>query len=168
MIRDGFLINIELRDYDELKKTRQLLEDLEIDSYIKELPDSVEQGVVLTTGNFEAGFILPFMHSTVLTSTELYNRTTKKKKRKRKLSNAEKIKSYQVINVRDYICHLHVRVYRYHSTKTLEVGRIHNDYMKLQYKGTDQLFVPVDQMDLFQKYVSSDDGSPKMHKLGGT
>src|SRR5699024_10232797 len=40
--------------------------------------------------------------------------------------------------------------------------------MKLQYKGTDQLFVPVDQMDLVQKYVSSDDGSPKMHKLGGT
>src|SRR5699024_2338894 len=73
MIRDGFLINIELRDDDELKKTRQLLEDLEIDSYIKELPDSVEQGVVLTTGNFEAGFILPFMHSTVLTSKELYN-----------------------------------------------------------------------------------------------
>src|SRR5699024_9475780 len=39
--------------------------------------------------------------------------------------------------------------------------------MKLQYKGTDQLYIPVDQMDLVQKYVSSDDGKPKMHKLGG-
>src|SRR5699024_8802750 len=36
-----------------------------------------------------------------------------------------------------------------------------------QYKGTDQLYIPVDQMDLVQKYVSSDDGKPKMHKLGG-
>lgn len=38
---------------------------------------------------------------------------------------------------------------------------------KLQYKGTDQLYIPVDQMDLVQKYVASDDGQPKMHKLGG-
>src|SRR5699024_5474617 len=120
MIRDGFLINIELRDDDELKKTRQLLEDLEIDSYIKELPDSVEQGVVLTTGNFEAGFILPFMHSTGLTSKELYNRTSKKKKRKRKLSNAEKIKSYQELNVGDYIVHVHHGVGRYLGIETLE------------------------------------------------
>ena len=168
MIRDGFLINIELRDDDELKKTRQLLEDLEIDSYIKELPETVEQGVVLTIGNFEAGFILPFMHSAVLTSKELYNRTSKKKKRTRKLSNAEKIKSYQELNVGDYIVHVHHGVGRYLGIETLEVGGLHNDYMKLQYKGTDQLFVPVDQMDLVQKYVSSDDGSPKMHKLGGT
>ena len=168
MVRDGFLVNIVLRDEEELKKTRQLLEDLNIDSFIKELPEDVENGVVLSIGEFDAGFILPFMHAAVLTSKELYNRTSKKKRRTKKLSNAEKIKSYQELNVGDYIVHVHHGVGRYLGIETLEVGGLHNDYMKLQYKGTDQLFIPVDQMDLVQKYVSSDDGAPKMHKLGGT
>ena len=35
-------------------------------------------------------------------------------------------------------------------------------------KGTDQLFVPVDQMDQVQKYVASEDKSPKLNKLGGS
>ena len=38
----------------------------------------------------------------------------------------------------------------------------------MQYKGTDQLFVPVDQMDQVQKYVASEDKSPKLNKLGGS
>ncbi len=35
-------------------------------------------------------------------------------------------------------------------------------------KGTDQLFVPVDQMDQVQKYVASEDKTPKLNKLGGS
>ncbi|MGT2398300.1 CarD family transcriptional regulator [Staphylococcus aureus] len=38
----------------------------------------------------------------------------------------------------------------------------------MQYKGTDQLFVPVDQMDQVQKYVASEDKTPKLNKLGGS
>ena len=39
------------------------------------------------------------------------------------------------------------------SVETLEVGDVHRDYIKLQYKGTDQLFVPVDQMDQVQNML---------------
>ncbi|KIH70425.1 transcription-repair coupling factor [Salinicoccus roseus] len=166
MLNDGYMINIVLRDEDEIDKTRQLLEDLKIPSYIEEIP--VDSGIVLTQGTLSKGFILPFMKVAVLGSKELYNKTARKKKRAKKISNAEKIKSYQELNVGDYVVHVHHGVGRYLGIETLEVGGIHNDYMKLQYKGTDQLYIPVDQMDLVQKYIASDDGQPKMHKLGGT
>lgn len=166
MLNDGYLINIILRNEEELDKTAQLLDDLEIPNYRHEIP--VSKGIVLTTGVAEKGFILPFMKAGVLTSKELYNKTPRRKKRKQKLSNAEKIKSYQDLNVGDYIVHVHHGVGRYLGIETLEIGGIHNDYMKLQYKGTDQLYIPVDQMDLVQKYIASDDGAPKMHKLGGS
>ncbi len=166
MLQDDYMINIVLRDEDEIMKTRQLLEDLKIPSYIREIP--VDSGIVLTEGALPKGFILPFMKVAVLGSKELYNKTSRKKKRQKKLSNAEKIKSYQELNVGDYVVHLHHGVGRYLGIETMEVSGIHNDYMKLQYKGTDQLYIPVDQMDLVQKYVASDDGQPKMHKLGGT
>lgn len=68
----------------------------------------------------------------------------------------------------DYIVHVHHGVGRYLGVETLEVGQIHRDYIKLQYKGTDQLFVPVDQMDQVQKYVASEDKTPKLNKLGGS
>lgn len=167
-IEDLYLVNIILRDEDEVKKTKQLFDDLNIHTYLYDIPEDVETGVVLTIGGIEKGFILPYMHVAVLSSKELYNRVAKRKKRTKKISNAEKIKSYQDLHVGDYIVHIHHGVGRYLGIETLEVGGIHSDYMKLQYKGTDQLFIPVDQMQLVQKYVSSDDGSPKMHKLGGT
>ncbi len=68
----------------------------------------------------------------------------------------------------DYIVHVHHGVGRYLGVETLEVGQTHRDYIKLQYKGTDQLFVPVDQMDQVQKYVASEDKTPKLNKLGGS
>lgn len=166
MLGDGYLVNIILRNDEELDKTHQLLEDLKIPSYRYDIPST--EGIVLTTGAMEKGFILPFMQTAVLTSKELYNKTARRKKRQKKLTNAEKIKSYQDLNTGDYVVHVHHGVGRYLGIETLEISGIHNDYMKLQYKGTDQLYIPVDQMDLVQKYVASDDGSPKMHKLGGT
>ena len=166
MIQDEYLINIILRNEEELQKTKQLLEDLNITSYIHTIP--VDSGIVLTTGEMPKGFILPFMKVAMLTSKELYNKTAKRKQRRQKLSNAEKIKSYQDLNVGDYVVHVHHGVGRYLGIETMEINGIHNDYMKLQYKGTDQLYIPVDQMDLVQKFVSNEDSTPKMHKLGGT
>ena len=109
------------------------------------------------------------MQLVVITERELF-KTKQKKQRKRTktLSNAEKIKSYQDLNVGDYVVHVHHGVGRYLGVETLEVGDVHRDYIKLQYKGTDQLFVPVDQMDQVQKYVASEDKSPKLNKLGGS
>jgi len=43
----------------------------------------------------------------------------------------------------------------------------HKDYLHIRYKGDDKLFVPVDQIDLIQKYVGSGEKEPKVHKLGG-
>uniref|UniRef100_UPI0034A128D4 CarD family transcriptional regulator n=1 Tax=Acinetobacter baumannii TaxID=470 RepID=UPI0034A128D4 len=57
----------------------------------------------------------------------------------------------------EYIVHVHHGVGRYLGVGTIEVGQTHRDYIKLQYKGTDQLFVPVDQMDQVQKHVASED-----------
>jgi transcription-repair coupling factor (superfamily II helicase) len=50
---------------------------------------------------------------------------------------------------------------------TLEVSGIHRDYMHIMYAGGDKLSVPIEQIDLIQKYVGSEDKEPKVYKLGG-
>src|SRR5699024_11255210 len=44
----------------------------------------------------------------------------------------------------------------------------HKDYILIQYSGDDKLYVPVDQIDLVQKYVGSEGKQPRLYKLGGT
>ncbi|WP_414047349.1 transcription-repair coupling factor [Macrococcus equi] len=122
----------------------------------------------IVEGDLSEGFELPFMKLVVVTERELFKLRKEKPKRTKKLSNAEKIKSYQELNVGDYIVHVHHGVGRYMGVETLLVNKMHKDYIKIQYKGTDQLFVPVDQMNYVQKFVGSEDKEPKLNKLGGT
>ena len=56
----------------------------------------------------------------------------------------------------------------YQGMETLEIGGIHQDYMSIHYQDGGNLFVPVSQIKLVQKYVSSDAKVPKLNKLGGT
>ena len=156
----------------EVKKERiqSMLSEMHIPTFIDGHSNDIEGGcAVITEGSLSEGFELPYMQLVVVTERELFKSKQKKKRKQQKtISNAEKIKSYQDLKVSDYVVHVHHGVGRYLGVETLEVGGVHKDYIKLQYKGTDQLFVPVDQMDQVQKYVSSEDKSPKLNKLGGT
>ncbi|PTH31739.1 transcription-repair coupling factor [Staphylococcus arlettae] len=156
----------------EVKKERiqSMLSEMHIPTFIDGHSNDIEGGcAVITEGSLSEGFELPYMQLVVVTERELFKSKQKKKRKQQKtISNAEKIKSYQDLKVSDYVVHVHHGVGRYLGVETLEVGGVHKDYIKLQYKGTDQLFVPVDQMDQVQKYVASEDKSPKLNKLGGT
>lgn len=52
--------------------------------------------------------------------------------------------------------------------ETLEINGLHKDFMLIRYSGDDKLYVPIDQIDLVQKYVGSEGKEPKLYKLGGT
>ncbi|MBU6133716.1 transcription-repair coupling factor [Staphylococcus xylosus] len=156
----------------EVKKKRiqSMLNEMHIPTFIDTPTHRNEGGsAIITEGSLSEGFELPYMQLVVVTERELFKSKQKKKPKQQKtLTNAEKIKSYQDLKVGDYIVHVHHGVGRYLGVETLEVGGVHKDYIKLQYKGTDQLFVPVDQMDQVQKYVASEDKTPRLNKLGGT
>ncbi|AID01803.1 transcription-repair coupling factor [Staphylococcus xylosus] len=156
----------------EVKKERiqSMLNEMHIPTFIDTPTHRNEGGsAIITEGSLSEGFELPYMQLVVVTERELFKSKQKKKPKQQKtLTNAEKIKSYQDLKVGDYIVHVHHGVGRYLGVETLEVGGVHKDYIKLQYKGTDQLFVPVDQMDQVQKYVASEDKTPRLNKLGGS
>lgn len=57
---------------------------------------------------------------------------------------------------------------KYLGIETLEINGIHKDYMKIKYQGTDKLYVPVEQINLVQKYVGTEGKEPKLYKLGGS
>jgi transcription-repair coupling factor (superfamily II helicase) len=123
----------------------------------------------IVNGNLQSGFELPSIRLVVITEGEMFTQKNRKvRKIDKKIDNAERIKSYTELKVGDYVVHVNHGIGKYIGIGTLEVGGIHKDYMHILYAGGDKLSVPIDQIDLIQKYVGSEDKEPKIYKLGGS
>jgi transcription-repair coupling factor (superfamily II helicase) len=157
-------------DEDRVRKLQRVLEDYDIEAVMLKNAQNVLPGVVqIAEGGLQTGFELPLQKLVVITEQELFNKkTTKKSNRRQKLSNAERIKSYSELKVGDYVVHVNHGIGKYLGIETLTINGIHKDYLHVRYQGSDKLYVPVDQIDLVQKYVGSEGKEPKIYKLGGT
>jgi len=123
---------------------------------------------MLIQGNLQSGFELPSVRLVVITEGEMFSQKQRKARRvERKIDNAERIKSYTELKIGDYVVHQNHGIGKYIGIGTLEIGGVHKDYLHILYAGGDKLSVPIDQIDLIQKYVGSEDKEPKIYKLGG-
>ncbi|WP_416148121.1 transcription-repair coupling factor [Salipaludibacillus sp. HK11] len=164
----GYSISFVCENEDRAKRMKQVLEDYEIEAAIvgsEYLP--VKGQAQITIGNFMSGFELPLQRLIVITEEEVFTKKTRRPKR-RKLSNAERIKSYSELKVGDWVVHVNHGIGKYLGIDTLKVGDIHKDYMHISYAGNDKLYVPVEQIDQVQKYVGSENKDPKLYALGGS
>ncbi|HZG55803.1 transcription-repair coupling factor [Paenibacillus sp.] len=121
-------------------------------------------------GNLQSGFELPSIHLVVVTEGEMFSAKQRKaRKVERKLENAERIKSYTELKVGDYVVHVNHGIGQYVGIGTIEIDGVHKDYLHIMYAGGDKLSVPIEQIDMVQKYIGADEGKePKIYKLGGT
>ncbi|QST00135.1 transcription-repair coupling factor [Pontibacillus sp. ALD_SL1] len=151
------------------EKIQAVLEDYDMESVVSEREPSLPlTHATIVVGHLTTGFELPMHKVAVLTENELFKKRSTRPKRKKKISNAERIKSYQDLKVGDYVVHAHHGIGKYLGIETLELNGLHKDYMLVKYSGDDKLYVPIDQIDLVQKYVGSESKEPKLYKLGGS
>ncbi|GIP55683.1 transcription-repair-coupling factor [Paenibacillus vini] len=141
---------------ERMDRMRRVLQDYGIDE------------PTLLQGNLQSGFELPSVHLVVITEGEMFSQKQRKARKVAKsMDNAERIKSYTELKVGDYVVHQNHGIGKYLGIGTLEVGGIHKDYMHILYAGGDKLSVPIEQIDMIQKYVGSEEKEPKIYKLGG-
>lgn len=125
----------------------------------------------IMTGNLQSGFELPSIHLVVITEGEMFSQKQRKTRRadaSMKMDNAERIRNYTELKIGDYVVHQNHGIGKYIGIGTLEINGIHKDYLHIMYAGGDKLSVPVEQLHLIQRYVSSEEKEPKIYKLGGT
>lgn len=156
-------------DDERVKKLERVLEDYEIEASISKSGQQLLPGKVqIMKGNLHTGFELSIQKIAVITEEELFTKRVKKSTNRQKLSNAERIKSYSELKIGDYVVHVNHGVGKYLGIETLVINGVHKDYLHIRYHGTDKLYVPVEQIDLVQKYVGSEGKEPKIYKLGGS
>jgi len=67
----------------------------------------------------------------------------------------------------DFVVHLDYGVGIYKGLHHLKIGGVSNDFLLLQYLEGDKLYVPVDRLNLIQRYIGGDGSPPRLDKLGG-
>lgn len=168
--KSDYSVVFMVRTPERAEKVQGILKDYQIEAGLADQTTSLpaKQPVVMI-GQLDHGFELPLHKLAVITDRELFkSRVTTRKKRPKKMNNAERIKSYQELKVGDYVVHVNHGIGRFIGVETLEIQGMHKDFMLIQYTGDDKLFVPIDQIDMVQKYVGSEGKEPKLYKLGGS
>ena len=77
------------------------------------------------------------------------------------------MQSFSDFKTGDYVVHENHGIGKFLGIQALEVQGEQKDYLKIKYSGTDLLYVPVEQMDIVQKYIGSEGIAPKVSKLSG-
>ncbi|GHP13155.1 transcription-repair-coupling factor [Lentilactobacillus fungorum] len=159
---------IMVQEAKRLQKVAQTLTDFEIPVVQTDADHLLAHKVQLISGNLENGFELPVANLVVITEKEMFGTVVKKRPRQTTFNNAERIKSYTDLKPGDYVVHVNHGIGRYEGMKTMTVDGKHQDYLTISYRDSAKLFIPVTQLNLIQKYVSSEDKHPRINKLGGS
>lgn len=138
-----------------------------IESYYMENNDNeIPNGnIAVMKGKFSKGFEYPEIKFAVFSESELFGEI-QKKKAKKKHKKGSHIESFTDLKVGDYVVHETHGIGVYRGLEKIVVDGISKDYMKVSYSDGGSLFVPVNQMELIQKYIGNGGASPKLNKLG--
>lgn len=145
----------------------QTMDDFGIEVTSTELGHLQQNIVQIVPTNLANGFEIPLMGLVVITEGEMFKQVKKRRIRPQKLANAERIKSYLDLKPGDYVVHVNHGIGIFSGIRTMEVDGVHQDYMVINYRNNAQIFVPVTQLNLVQKYVSAESKTPHINKLGG-
>ena len=138
-------------------------------STYKDSIDKIEAGeVVITFGNLLRGFDYPELELSIISDKDIFGETRRKRSGKAvRKKGVAKITSFAELKPGDYVVHANHGIGVYKGIKQMAAGGTTRDYLDIVYDKGDKLYVPVDQLDLVQKYIGSEGNSPKINKLGG-
>jgi len=135
--------------------------------------------VVITVGRLSSGFELPKSWLVVHVESDVFDEIadaverrgavgeTRKEGRKRKSKTAAFLSDFRDLKPNDYVVHIDHGVARFGGLQTLDLGPRTGEFMLLYYADEAKLYVPVERLDLVQRYSSAEGHQPQLDRLGG-
>ncbi|PCR99168.1 transcription-repair coupling factor [Lactococcus fujiensis] len=147
------------------EKLRKSIQELELN--IQEVEKSaLEIGKVnLVNLALSNGFNFIDEKLVVITEGEIFGKVRKKKARRLNITNAERLKDYNELQVGDYVVHKNHGIGKYLGIETIEIDGMHRDYLTIQYQNNDTISIPVEHLELLSKYTAGEGKTPKINKL---
>jgi transcription-repair coupling factor (superfamily II helicase) len=143
--------------------------------------DAIASGVIVTVGRPSGGFELPSAGLVVHVEGDLFDeaddtilerrapegRRQKTAGKRQKSKTAAFLSDFRDLKVGDYVVHVDHGIARFGGLQTLDLGNRSSEFMLLFYADDAKLYVPVERLDLVQRYSSAEGSQPQLDRLGG-
>ncbi|NNN20086.1 MAG: transcription-repair coupling factor [Acidimicrobiaceae bacterium] len=120
-------------------------------------------GLFVTVSGLDRGTIFPEMKLAVIGQGDLTNK--RRSRRPARTMNRGSAQVFDALKVGGYVVHNHHGVGRFAGMVKQELGGVERDYLLIEYRGDDRLYIPSDQMESIMPYLGGE--APALSKLGG-
>ena len=146
-------------------RINKILDEFESNDFVFTTLDEIYKNKCnLVIKQLSEGFIIDDYY--VISEKEIFHQEERTVNYKNSLKFGTKIKDITKLNIGDYVVHNINGIGRYLGIKTLTKNNFQKDYLVVEYRGGDKLYIPVEKIDYISKYSSSDGSAPKISKLG--
>ncbi len=166
-VKQGFRILLLFNGKGTLERAAEMAKDAGIVPLVEAPPEgSMPPGLYLAVAPVSEGVSLPEARLTVFCEKEIFGRSrpvaARAARREAFFSQLRDLKTG------DAVVHSDHGVARYDGIETLVRDGAREDFLALSYAGGDKLLVPVQRLDLIQKYAGPEGHKPSLDRLGGT
>lgn len=169
-------INKRLDDY--LKNNLTIIICLSNNYKINRLVDNLENSNLLVTNeneifsqkinlivkNISEGYL--FNNYVIISEKELFNKKENQNTYKTNFKIGTKVRDITKLVLGDYVVHSIHGIGRYGGIKTIAKNGLNKDYLLVEYRDSDKLYIPVEKIDFISKYSTGDGTPPRINKLG--
>ncbi len=122
----------------------------------------------LVLGDVSDGYVLEDGPLSVLAEEQIFGQRLKRRRRRSSHTVGPGLSDLKDLSPGDYVVHVDYGIGLYQGMSKLSVNGVESDYLNIEYKGRDKLYLPVTRMKLVQKYVSESETGrkPNLDKLG--
>jgi transcription-repair coupling factor (superfamily II helicase) len=172
------------------ERVTEILREYEVNARLTSFEDTSESpsvDAVVTFGKLSGGFELPNARLVVHVEADLFDEAAEpaierrtaaiKREKKRRARAAAFLSDFRDLKVNDYVVHIDHGIARFGGLVTLDLGPSQptgavaapkrGEFMLLYYADDAKLYVPVERLDLVQRYSSAEGHQPALDKLGG-
>ncbi|MEA3279665.1 MAG: transcription-repair coupling factor [Thermodesulfobacteriota bacterium] len=129
---------------------------------------SGKEKVYISQGRVSSGFVWPVESLAIITEDEIFgakHRSRKTAKHKQKIQTD--LFTFESLKLLDFVVHIEHGIGRYNGLVKLKLNGTTNDYLLIIYKDDDKLYLPVDRLNMVQKYMGVEGVAPVLDKMGG-
>ena len=168
--KNGYRVILLSGSHTRAERLAEDLREYELSAFYSDDTNRLVQNgeIMVTQGNVHRGFEYPLVKFVMISESDIFGAVKKAKKKKVKAYEGSKISSFSELNIGDYVVHENHGVGIYRGIEKITVDKVTKDYIKIEYAGGGNLYIPATGLDVIQKYAGSDARKPKLNKLNSS
>ena len=157
LLADGYRVIIAAGSEERNERVREYLEIAEVSG-----------SVSYRSGSLSGGFIMDDDRICFISGQDIFTGAIKAPRRKAKRKSSKDSIRFSDLHKGDYVVHETHGIGRFEGIKPVTADGVTRDYLLIRYAGTDMLYIPIEQLDVIQKYIGNSGNPPALSRLSGT